>query len=59
MLEKKRIELKSIEEAINYTEASDMAWTPYYTELLHKRKLLKKEIKKLERQSRKDEEDAD
>lgn len=59
MLEKKKIELSSIEEAINYAEASDMAWTPYYTELCHKRKLLKKEIKKLERQSRKDEEDAD
>lgn len=59
MLEKKKIELSSIEEAINYAEASDTAWTPYYTELCHKRKLLKKEIKKLERQSRKDEEDAD
>lgn len=59
MLEKKKIELSSIEEAINYAEASDMAYTPYYTELCHKRKLLKKEIKKLERQSRKDEEDAD
>jgi hypothetical protein len=53
MLEKTKKELSSIEEAINYAEASDMAWTPYYTELLHKRKLLKKEVKKLEKREKK------
>jgi hypothetical protein len=57
MLEKKKIELKSIEEAINYAEASDMAWTPYYTELLRKRKLLKKEIKKMEKMKKREDEE--
>lgn len=53
MLEKKKIELSSIEEAINYAEASDMAWTPYYTELCHRRDALKAEIRKLEKQEKK------
>lgn len=57
MLEKTKKELSSIEEAINYAEASDMAWTPYYTELCHKRKLLKKEIKKLEKMEKREDEE--
>lgn len=57
MLEKTKKELKSIEEAINYAEASDTAYTPYYTELLRKRKLLKKEIKKLEKMEKGEDEE--
>lgn len=49
MIEKMRDELRYIEEGILYMEESDTAWSPAYTKLCKKRRILKKTIKKLER----------
>ena len=49
MIEKLRDELKAIEEGIEYMELSDTAWTPAYTNLCKKRKILKKTINKLQK----------
>lgn len=49
MIEKMKDELRSIEEGIFYMEESDTAWSPAYTGLCKKRRILKRTIKKLER----------
>lgn len=49
MIEKMRDELKAIEAGIEYLELSDTAWSPAYTNLCKKRKILKRTIKKLEK----------
>lgn len=49
MIEKLKDELRSIEEGIEYMELSDTTWSPAYTALCKKRRILKKTIKKLER----------
>ena len=49
MIEKMKNELASIEEGILYMELSDTAWSPAYTNLCKKQRILKKAIKKLER----------
>ena len=49
MIEKMKDELRSIEEGIFYAEESDTAWSPAYTGLCKKRRILKRTIKKLER----------
>ena len=49
MIEKLKDELSIIEEAIIYMEESDTAWSPAYTKLCKKRRILKKTIRKLER----------
>lgn len=49
MIEKLKDELMSIEEGIQYMELSDTAWSPAYTKLCKKRRILKKTIRKLER----------
>ncbi len=49
MLEKLKQELRIIEEGIEYMELSDTAWTPAYTKLCKKKKVLKKAIRKIER----------
>lgn len=49
MIEKLRDELRSIEEGIEYMELTDTAWSPAYTILCKKRRLLKKTIKKLQK----------
>ena len=49
MIQKLKDELRSIEEGIEYMELSDTAWSPAYTKLCKKRRILKKTIKKLER----------
>lgn len=49
MIEKMKDELRYIEEGILYMEESDTAWSPAYTKLCKKRRILKKTIKKLER----------
>jgi hypothetical protein len=49
MIEKMKNELMSIEEGIQYMELSDTAWSPAYTKLCKKRRILKKTIHKLER----------
>lgn len=49
MIEKLRDELRSIKEGIEYMEASDTSWSPAYTTLCKKRRILKKTIKKLEK----------
>lgn len=49
MIEKLKNELKYIEEGILYMEDSDTAWSPAYTKLCKKRRILKKAIRKLER----------
>jgi hypothetical protein len=49
MIEKLKQELRSIEEGIEYMELSDTAWSPAYTNLCKKRKILKRTIKKLQR----------
>lgn len=49
MVEKLKDELRSIEEGIYYMEQSDTAWSPAYTKLCKKRRILKKTIRKLER----------
>lgn len=49
MIEKMRDELRAIEEGISYMELTDTAWSPAYTKLCKKRKILKKTIHKLEK----------
>jgi hypothetical protein len=49
MIEKLKDELMSIEEGIQYIELTDTAWSPAYTKLCKKRRILKKTIRKLER----------
>lgn len=49
MIQKLKDELRSIEEGIEYMELSDTAWSPAYTNLCKKRKILKRTIKKLQR----------
>ena len=49
MIEKLKQELRSIEEGIEYMELSDTAWSPAYTKLCKKRRILKKAIKKLQK----------
>ena len=49
MIEKLKDELRSIKEGITYMEQSDTAWSPAYTNLCKKRKILEKTIHKLEK----------
>lgn len=49
MIEKMKDELRSIEEGIFYMEQTDTAWSPAYTKLCKKRRILKKTIRKLKR----------
>ncbi len=49
MIEKMKNELMSIEEGIRYMEDTDTAWSPAYTKLCKKRRVLKKALRKLER----------
>ena len=49
MIEKFKYELRCIEEAITYLVESDTAWSPLYTKLCKKRRILKKAIRKLEK----------
>lgn len=49
MIEKMKDELMSIEEGISYMEESDTAWSPAYTKLCKKRRILMKTIRRLER----------
>lgn len=49
MIQKLKEELRSIEEGIAYMELSDTAWSPAYTNLCKKRRILKRTIKKLQR----------
>lgn len=49
MIEKLKDELRTVEEGIAYMEESDTAWSPAYTDLCKKRRILKKTIKKLEK----------
>lgn len=49
MIEKLKYELSIIEESIFYFEETDMAWSPAYTRLCKKRRILKRAIRKLER----------
>jgi hypothetical protein len=49
MIQKLKDELSSIEEGIYYMEQSDTAWSPAYTKLCKKRRILKKTIRKLEK----------
>jgi hypothetical protein len=49
MIQKLKEELRSIQEGIEYMELSDTAWTPAYTNLCKKRRILKRTIKKLQR----------
>lgn len=49
MIEKMKDELRSIEEGIVYLEETDTAWSPAYTKLCKKRRILKKTIHKLEK----------
>ena len=49
MLQKLKNELMSVQEGIEYMELSDTAWSPAYTKLCKKKKILKKTIKKLEK----------
>ena len=49
MIEKLKNELRCIEEGIVYMEEADTAWSPAYTTLCKKRRILKKAIHKLEK----------
>ena len=49
MIEKLKSELRSIEYTMIEMEDSDTAWSPAYTGLCKKRRVLKKTIKRLER----------
>ena len=49
MIEKMRNELKAIEDGLYHMEMSDTAWSPAYTNLCKKRRVLKKAIHKLEK----------
>lgn len=46
MIEKAKAELASIEEAIEYEELNDRAYTKWFTYLLRQRRILKRFIKK-------------
>lgn len=48
MIQKLKEELRSVEEGIVYMELSDTAWSPAYTKLCKKKRILKKTIKRLE-----------
>lgn len=57
MIEKAKAELASIEEAIEYEELNDRAYTKWFTYLLRQRRILKRFIKKygkIEDQKKKD-----
>lgn len=49
MIEKLKNELASVEEGIFYMEQDDTAWSPAYTKLVKKRRILRKTIHKLEK----------
>lgn len=49
MVQKLKDELMSIEEGIYYLEQTDTAWSPAYTKLIKKRRILRKTIHKLEK----------
>ena len=49
MIEKLKDELASVEEGIALMEMDDIAWSPAYTKLCKKRRILKKTIHKLEK----------
>ena len=49
MIEKAKSELASIEEAIDYEELNDRAYTRWFTYLLRQRRILKRFIKKYEK----------
>ena len=49
MIEKIKNELMFLEEGIEFMEKADTAWTPAYTKLCKKRRILKKTLRKLER----------
>lgn len=49
MIEKLKNELASVEEGIYYMEETDTAWSPAYTKLCKKRRILKRTIRRLER----------
>ena len=49
MVEKIKNELMFLEEGIEFMEKADTAWTPMYTKLCKKRRILKKTLRKLER----------
>lgn len=49
MIEKIKTELMFLEEGIEFMEKADTAWTPMYTKLCKKRRILKKALRKLER----------
>lgn len=49
MIEKAKSELASIEEAIEYEELNDRAYTRWFTYLLRQRRILKRFIKKYEK----------
>lgn len=49
MIQKLKDELRSIEEGIQYMELTDTAWSPCYTKLVRKKRVLKRTIRKLER----------
>jgi hypothetical protein len=49
MIEKLMDELMSIEEGIFYMEQTDTAWSPAYTKLCKKRRILKRTIRRLEK----------
>ncbi len=48
MIEKAKVELASIEEAIEYEELNDRAYAKWFTYLLRQRRILKHFIKKYE-----------
>lgn len=49
LIEKLKYELSCIEEGIFYFEQTDAAWSPEYTRLCKKRRILKRAIRKLEK----------
>lgn len=49
MIEKMKNELRAIEDGIKYLELSDTAWSPAYTNLCKKRRILKRTLIKLEK----------
>jgi hypothetical protein len=49
MLEKLKTELRSIEESLMHMELTDTAWSREYSVLCKKRRILKRAIKRLEK----------
>jgi hypothetical protein len=49
MIEKIKTELMYLDEGIRYMEDADTAWSPAYTKLCKKRRILKKTLRELER----------